>query len=83
MAGFKYFMMLDVTEIAVCVRGRGSGFMLVSNGLHTEPIARIPITQSSVFTYYGTKISMENGKQALYFTYVGSGRLDFKSLVLK
>lgn len=82
-AGFKYFLMQDVSEIAVCVRGRATGFMLVANGLDTKPLTRIPISPSSAFTYYGAKINIENGKQALYFTFEGSGKLDFKSLVLK
>lgn len=82
-AGFKYFLMQDVSEIAVCVRGPATGFMLVANGLDAKPITRIPISPSSAFTYYGAKINIENGKQALYFTFEGSGKLDFKSMVLK
>ncbi|WP_166244255.1 family 43 glycosylhydrolase [Paenibacillus turpanensis] len=81
-AGFKYFLIEDLQEIAVCVRGRASGYMLISTGLHEGPIAKIPVHPSKEFVYFRTKVNMENGKQALYFTYEGSGKLDFRSFVL-
>lgn len=82
-AGFKYFMIKQVTEVAVCVRGRASGFILISHSLQEKPFARIKINSSSQFTYYRSEVNMENGKQALYFTFEGKGALDFKSFVLK
>ncbi|CAM4418379.1 family 43 glycosylhydrolase [Paenibacillus tarimensis] len=83
-AGYKYFLMEDTWKISVCVRGSASGFMLVSNALHEQPFARIPIHPSKEFAYYSSEItSMPEGKQALYFTFEGTGALDFRSFVLE
>ncbi|WP_204524763.1 family 43 glycosylhydrolase [Litchfieldia alkalitelluris] len=81
-AGFKYFMISDLQGISVCVRGNASGYMLVSTGLYSEPIAKVRIEPSKVFTCINSGINIKNGRQALYFTYKGSGKLDFKSFVL-
>jgi arabinoxylan arabinofuranohydrolase len=82
-AGYKYFMIEDLKEIAVNVRGSASGSMLVSTSLDSEPIARIQIEPSGEFTSYHSKVNMENGKKALYFTYEGSGKLDLLSFELR
>lgn len=82
-AGFKYFMIDGLKEISVCVRGSATGIMLVSNSLHSEPVAKIQLQPSKSFTYFNVGVNMKNGKQALYFTYQGSGKLDFASFVLK
>ncbi|WP_416148786.1 family 43 glycosylhydrolase [Salipaludibacillus sp. HK11] len=81
-AGFKYFLITDLQEIAVCVRGSASGYMLISNTLDSEPFAKIPIEPNKNDTYYSAEVNLEKGKQALYFTYKGSGKLDFMSFVL-
>ncbi|MFS0863961.1 family 43 glycosylhydrolase [Fredinandcohnia sp. 179-A 10B2 NHS] len=82
-AGFKYFMMQDTQEISIQCRGNARGYITVSLALHSEPIARIPVSPSKNFTLFTDKITIENGKQALYFTFKGSGKLDFLSFVLK
>lgn len=81
-AGYKYFMLDDIKEMGVCTRGNGSGFMLISNAMGSEPIANIRIEPTKKYKYYYTQLQMVNGEQALYFTYRGSGKLDFKSFVL-
>jgi arabinoxylan arabinofuranohydrolase len=82
-AGYKYFMIEDVKEIAICIRGSASGSMMISNALHSRPFAGIRIEPSRDFTYYRTEVlHMESGQQALYFTYEGSGALDFRSFIL-
>lgn len=83
-AGFKYFMIEDVAEIAVCVRGSANGTMAVAHGLHAEPFARIPVAPSRDFAYVrAAAFGIEAGKRALYFTYEGSGSLDFRSFELR
>ncbi|MFC4319889.1 family 43 glycosylhydrolase [Litchfieldia salsa] len=82
-AGYKYFMIEDLKEVAINVRGNASGTILVSTSLNSEPIAKIKIEPSRNFTDYRTMVNMENGRQALYFTYEGSGKLDFMSFVLR
>ncbi|WP_112179871.1 family 43 glycosylhydrolase [Paraliobacillus zengyii] len=81
-AGFKYFLINDLNEIAVQIRATGNGEILVSTSLDKEPIASIPIKKSTNYSYFQTNVTIANGKQALYFTYKGSGKLDFKSFRL-
>lgn len=81
-AGFKYFMFKDLKEIAIQVRGNPRGYMNVSTSLYSEPIASIPVQPNKRFTYFSSKAKIENSKQALYFTYRGTGRLDFLSFIL-
>ncbi|WP_235988940.1 family 43 glycosylhydrolase [Aquibacillus kalidii] len=81
-AGYKYFFFKDLKGIAVQVNCTGSGEMLIATSLHSEPIASIPIKQSLSYTYFRKEVNIGRGKQALYFTYKGSGKVDFKSFVL-
>ncbi len=81
-AGYKYFMMNNLQKIAIQVKATGKGEMLISTTLHGEAIARIPVKQCINYNFFHTKLNMENGKQALYFTYKGSGKIDFKSFIL-
>jgi hypothetical protein len=57
--------------------------MLVSTELHGEPVCRIEIRPSSEFTTFTAPAAIADGRQALYFTLSGKGRLDFKSFELK
>jgi arabinoxylan arabinofuranohydrolase len=82
-AGFKYFMIEDLKEIAIQVRGNAKGFMNISTSLNSQPIASIPIQPTKRFTYFSSTANIENAKQALYFTYRGAGKLDFLSFVLR
>ncbi|WP_368482972.1 family 43 glycosylhydrolase [Bacillus sp. MRMR6] len=82
-AGFKYFLIKDIKEIAIQVRGNAKGYMNISTSLNSEPIASIPIQSTNRFTYFSSKANIENAKQALYFTFRGTGKLDFLSFVLR
>lgn len=83
-AGYKYFWMEDVKEVAVCVRGSASGMMSISNALGETPFAKIRIAPSQGFIYYRTTdvSGGKTGEQALYFSFSGSGKLDFRSFIL-
>ncbi|MFA9559016.1 family 43 glycosylhydrolase [Evansella sp. AB-rgal1] len=82
-AGFKYFLIENLKEIAVCVRGNANGYMVLSTSLEGEAVAKIKIDPCKTFTMYDVDVELEKGIQALYFTYKGSGKLDFRSFVLK
>lgn len=81
-AGYKYFKIEDLKKISVCVRGNASGFMLLSTSLDSKAFAKIKIEPNKNFTSYRAAVDLENGEQALYFTYKGSGKLDFQSFTL-
>ncbi|GAA4066816.1 family 43 glycosylhydrolase [Amphibacillus indicireducens] len=82
-AGYKYFMINDLNEIGVAVRGSGTGVIYITNMNDSDPIAKIYIQPSKDYKYFYTQLQMANGKTALYFTYRGPGRIDFKSFVLR
>lgn len=82
-AGYKYFQMENLQRISVCVRGKAFGHMAVSTSPDSEPLVQIPIQPSKSYTYFNAAVKMENGQQALYFTYKGKGKIDFKSFVLQ
>ncbi|WP_407269958.1 family 43 glycosylhydrolase [Radiobacillus sp. PE A8.2] len=81
--GFKYFMIKELQEISVQVRATGAGEMLVSTSLDAEHFAKIPIKKSKDYTNFSTNVQLENGIMALYFTYKGTGKVDFKTFTLK
>ena len=81
-AGYKYFMIDDIEEVGVCVKASGSGIMLVAEKLNSKPNAKIKISPTKEYKYFYTKLQLDKGKQALYFTYRGTGKLDFKSFIL-
>jgi len=81
-AGFKYFIIKDLKEIAIQVRGNMKGYIHVTTALNSEPITSITVQPTKGFTYFFSKAKTENAKQALYFTFQGTGKLDFLSFVL-
>ncbi|MHA7965283.1 family 43 glycosylhydrolase [Paenibacillus sp. CAU 1782] len=83
-AGYKYFWLENVKEVAVCVRGSASGTMKICHALGEAPFAEIRIGPSEGFMYYRTKAvsGAKTGKQGIYFTFSGSGKLDFRSFIL-
>ncbi len=83
-AGFKYFDFKELNGISVCVRGEGKGEMEVRTELDGNPIAKITIESSTDWKEYSAiYVQGIQGKQALYFTYRGTGCVDFKQFTLK
>ena len=78
-SGFKYFAFNGENEISITVRGKCSGFMIVTTGHGSQQIAKIPVEASNDWKNYSTSMDKISGKQALYFTFIGKGALDFKS----
>jgi arabinoxylan arabinofuranohydrolase len=82
-AGFKYFNIQDVHEISVKVRGTGKGELHVSTLSGGELVARIPISPEQEWESYTAPLQINNGVNALYFTYKGEGAIDVISFILK
>lgn len=83
--GFKYFA-FDGSEskISVKIKGNARGTLQVTTKRGGIPIAEITVTPSAAYTDFTTKIKSMICKQtALYFTYVGSGALDFMSFAIE
>lgn len=80
-AGFKYFMVENIKEIAVQVKGNASGIMEISTALHGKKVCEIKINATKNYEYFKGKAFMDSGEHALYFKYKGTGRIDFKSFI--
>lgn len=77
-AGFKYFQFEGETEIQVMTRGTGKGKVEIRTALNGDMIGQILIEPSKEWhlSSVNTPI-MLNDIQALYFTYIGTGYMDF------
>ena len=83
-AGFKYFDISRLERVGVTVSGGAEGVMQVRNSPNGDIVAEISVrpTGGECATYFG-KYCGGQGKQALFFTFVGSGRIDkFTHIVL-
>lgn len=81
-AGYKYFEFVDTKEVAVDVRGRASGEMLVTTQPGGRPVAVIPLELHGDKKVFKAQMAELTGKQALYFTFRGKGKLDFLAFQL-
>ncbi len=78
-AGFKYFDIQDVNQISVVIRGEGEGKLLVSE----DPEGKQLLATVSVSVHSGSwntseaEFAAAPGVKALYFSYIGSGKIDF------
>ena len=82
-AAFKYFKFEGLNEISVTVRGKGSGKLEVRTEKEAGPIAEIALEPSDNWKSFSGKVSAGvSGTHALYFTYKGSGYIDFKDFTL-
>ena len=75
---FKYFR-FDGAEgqIFARTRGDGSGRLIVTLEKDGPAVAELPITPSAAWTQCGAPLHASRGEAALYFTYRGSGKVDF------
>ena len=83
MAGFKYFDIKEVKRVGVKVRGNAGGEMVVTNEPFGAPVATIAISPSKEANTFLSEYTGEDGVKALYFTYVGKGKVDFLSFTLE
>lgn len=84
-AGFKYFTFRGLKTVAVELRGKAEGELLISDtpDFKTVP-ASIPIKlNTDVWSKLQAPCTMPDGTRALYFKFKGKGSLDFLSLELQ
>jgi hypothetical protein len=82
MAGFKYFVFEDTASVAVKIRGDAEGIVAVSFLRDGAPAAEIKVHAASDWKEFSAPLHGGNGKQALYFTFLGKGAFDFMSFRL-
>lgn len=81
-AGFKYFDCKDVCRISIRTRGYVSGVMEVRTKWEEEAIGAIPLQTSNEWLTSSAAMEVPDGVQALYFTFVGEGHLQFQSFCI-
>lgn len=85
-AGFKYFDLDRPAKIAIKIRGKANGKMLVSTDADAcNILATLPIRCADKKAWKQTSVWLQpcQGVFPLYFTYQGSGKIDFLSFSLK
>jgi hypothetical protein len=81
-AGFKYFDFHGEHEISVRIRGNAKGVFTVTARRDGKPLAVVDIQPGEQWTDVSSPFVTEDGVSALYFTFNGTGYLDFKSLLI-
>lgn len=83
-AGYKYFHFQNLNQISVQVRGNAEGVITAGISENDQTGACIPvkINTKDWQELHGTA-SIKDGTAALYFTFQGTGSLDFRSFCLR
>lgn len=82
-AGFKYFQINETGRISVVTRGAGGKFVL-STSPEGASCGEIAFDAATDWTESASApVALPKGKQALYFTYVGEGVVDFMGFRLE
>ncbi|GMK44205.1 hypothetical protein PghCCS26_13320 [Paenibacillus glycanilyticus] len=81
-AGFKYFDCQGIRQVKIKVRGYCRGYFAVKTAWDGPELGRIPVDFTNVWTEYSADIVIPDGKQALYFMYVGMGNASLASFTL-
>ncbi|NLK86752.1 MAG: family 43 glycosylhydrolase [Clostridiaceae bacterium] len=82
-AGFKYFDCKGITTVKIKARGYAGGAFEVKTSWDGPALGRIPVGFTNVWKEYSADISIPDGVQALYFTYVGDGSAHFGAFTLE
>ena len=77
-AEFKYFDIRQSSRIRINVRGNAEGEMLMQDEKDGEIRAVIPVRPSADWQEKSGEFHIETGVRALYFTYRGSGSIDWQ-----
>jgi arabinoxylan arabinofuranohydrolase len=83
-AGFKYFDCKGVRKVKIRTRGYCKGDFELRTSWNGSAIGRISVPDSSnVWKEHSADISIPDGIQALYFTFVGEGNASLASFTLE
>lgn len=79
--GFKYFKMNGKKTVKVTIRGQ-KGKLLISDTIDGQVKGEINLIKSRRWSSFSTVIDFGKGKEGIYFTYEGKGKIDFKEFEL-
>ena len=80
--GFKYFDFRGASRLAVTTRGDARGTLSVSTERGGAPFVRIPVAPGSRWHPSDAAFAPLTGVHALYFTYTGTGTMDFRDFTI-
>lgn len=75
--GFKSFDFRGAHTVTATLRGTGAGELTVSTAKDAAPIARIPVRPAADWTDFTAEMAPLLGVYDLFFTYCGTGAVDF------
>jgi hypothetical protein len=82
--GFRYFSFAgDETEIMLCAKSTSYGVVTVHSERDRKPLAEITVSPSEDWSAFAGLLNAEKGTSALYFTFHGTGAMDFRSFEIK
>ena len=76
-AGFKYFDIRTCSEIRISARGSAMGKILVQSKRGGEVLGTIQLHPSADWQEFSGEFHIDPGIHALYFTYQGTGYVDW------
>lgn len=80
--GFKYFDFRGASRLTVTTRGDARGTLSVSTERGGAPFVRIPVAPGSRWHPSDAAFAPLTGVHALYFTYTGTGTMDFRDFTI-
>lgn len=82
-AGYKYFDCMGIKAISIRTRGYANGDVTLGLKWDGEPIARIPVRNTNIWTDSAlTPVDIPDGVQALYFGFEGEQAVSLHSFTL-
>lgn len=82
--GFKYLAFDgDEKKISIILSGKAKGEMIVKDGLEGKTVATIPISLDGDKQSFSAPLDMGKGKKAIYFTFAGEGRFDYREFKIE
>ncbi|MCQ2539413.1 MAG: family 43 glycosylhydrolase [Acetatifactor sp.] len=82
-AGFKYFDCKGIKKVTIKTKGYANGQMEIRTKWDGESLGSIPIGYANVWHETTAEIEIPDGINALYFTFAGTGYLQFASFTLE
>jgi len=82
-AGFKYFDFKDVKKVSIKIRGYAHGYFEIKSKWDGEVLGKIPVESTNFWESFSCDVKLPDGKNALYFTFRGSGSPSLLSFTLE
>ena len=82
-AGFKYFDLRETSKVRINIKGKATGIVYVSTEEGGKPVAKIQVKPCKEQPGFAADVNGLGEKEALYFSYKGTGAFNFMSFDLK